>query len=373
MNDNSREPCTGQVDRRVGVLETLHGSLLLPVFLPDATRAAVKTVDPSGAISVGVRGLVVSTFHLRTSPGITVVSALGGIHRFMAWDRPVLSDSGGFQLYSLLAEDGTRGTISTRGFAYKSERDGERELLTPEKAISAQLRLGADIIVCLDHCTHPDASKAEQEESVRHTVAWARECKEAFLRITDRREHRPLLFAVVQGGTRFDLRRACAEELLQIGFDGYGYGGWPIRDDGGLVEAVEMVARLIPPPFPLWGLGIGKPHHLATAARMGYGLFDCVLPTRDARHGRLYVATEHPISSAKGYDHIYILDRKHIRSEKPIDEQCPCSCCVSFTRAYLHHLYRVEDPLGSRLATMHNLSFFTRLVDNLGERSTVQA
>jgi queuine tRNA-ribosyltransferase len=353
---------------------TAHGRLSLPAFLPDATRAAVRAVEPRDLVEVGVPGLVVSTYHLRSSPGVTVVSGAGGIHSFMRWDRPVFSDSGGFQVFSLMHADGMKGTVSDRGFTARPDRAAGKQVLTPEKSMLSQFRLGADAVVCLDHCTHPEAPCAQQRASVDHTVAWAHAAHRTFQELAERTGRRPLLFAVVQGGTDPALRRECAGRLLEIGFDGYGFGGWPVADGGALVEAVQMVAELIPPPAPLWGLGIGKPPHIAAAARMGYGLFDCVLPTRDGRHGRLYVSEaasgDRAASRAPGaYGHVYILDRKHVRSADPVDPECRCPCCRTYTRAYLHHLFRVEDPLALRLATVHNLAFYVGLVDRLRTRS----
>lgn len=337
-------------------LQTAHGPVPLPAFFPDATRGVVRTVDPASLRACGVPGLVVNAFHLRRKPGSKVIAALGGIHSFMGWDAPVLSDSGGFQVFSLLRESPDAGAVRPKGFYFRSEGSRKKELLTPEASLRAQLRMGSDVVVCLDHCTHPDASEAEQRESVEHTVAWARTSKEVFERSCSGERPRPLLFAVVQGGTDFALRTECAERLLEIGFDGFGYGGWPVRDDGALVESVAMVAELTPRSLPLWGLGIGGPENLRRALSLGYDLFDCALPTRDARKGRLFV------QGGDGASYLYILDREHRHSSDPVEEGCPCPCCRRHSRAYLHHLFRLHEPLGHQLATLHNLSFYGRLL-----------
>lgn len=332
---------------------------LLPAFLPDATRAVVRTVDPDRLRACGVQGLVVNAFHLRRSPGARPIARLGGIHSFMNWRGPILSDSGGFQAFSLLHQSPSNGSVTAKGFFYRPDRTQKKELLTAQTSIQVQLRIGSDILVCLDHCTHPEASKADQRASVEHTVAWARVSKQVFDRARSTERPRPLLFAVVQGGVDFELRRECAERLLEIGFDGFGYGGWPVRDDGALVEAVAMVAELIPRSMPLWGLGIGSPSNLTKAFGLGYDLFDCVLPSRDARQGRLFVGAVDDAS------YLYILDRRHRYSPEPVQEGCPCPGCRSYSRAYLHHLFRFEEPLGWQLATLHNLTFYGRLLESL--------
>lgn len=350
-------------------LQTAHGVIQLPAFFPDATRGAVRTLDSESLERLGIAGLVVNTFHLRQKPGARVIAELGGIHRFMGFSGPILSDSGGFQIFSLLREDPQSGSVSNKGFTYRPEPKEPKVLLSPETSLHTQLRLGSDIVVCLDHCTHPDAPASEQRASVEHTVAWAKATRTALDRQWRSERPRPLLFAVIQGGTDAALRRECAERLLEIGFDGYGYGGWPLDERGELLEAVAQVAELVPPSLPLWGLGIGKPRHIARAFAMGYTLFDCVLPTRDARQGRLFVTAASGDTDAD-HDYLYILDRKHQRSPEPIEPGCPCLCCQRHSRAYLHHLFRVEDPLGPSLATRHNLTHYVRLMRALRERAS---
>jgi queuine tRNA-ribosyltransferase len=354
--------------QRPTILATARGNLHLPAFLPDATRGAVRTLGADDVKACGVQGVVVNALHLSSNPGTSVLAALGGIHSFMCWPGPVLSDSGGFQLFSMLSEARKSSSITAKGFHYRPGGTGDRKLLTPRKSVRWQVRLGADIVVCLDHCTHPDAPPAEQRLSVDHTLSWARACREELDRLTDGGPGRPLLFAVIQGGDDPALRKECAERILEVGFDGYGFGGWPVRD-GALVDAVGLVSELLPPDQPAWALGIGKPEHVVAAAGMGYGLFDCVIPTRDARHGRLYIFRGAPESLAldgtQFYECIYPRDRKHVRSGEPIEATCDCRCCRTYSRAYLHHLFRIGDPLGRRLATMHNLRFYGRLMSLL--------
>jgi queuine tRNA-ribosyltransferase len=346
-------------------LQTAHGPLRLPAFLPDATRGVVRCVDSADLTAAGVQGLVACAFHLARRPGGQVVRAAGGLHRFMGWQGPLAVDSGGFQVFSLLRESPKLGGVTKQGFHYRLAPGEGRKLLTPAKCIRQQFRLGADVMVCLDHCTHGEAPADVQRQSVRHTIDWARRCKDEFERLAAERPQRPILFAVVQGGRDPELRRRCAEALVEIGFDGYAFGGWPIVGDNQLSEMVDLVAEVLRPHGPLWALGIGKPEHVVAAARLGYGLMDCVIPTRDARHRRLYVWRDEPAAGERFYEQLYIQDEKHTRDGAPVDERCDCACCRRYSRAYLHHLFRVGDGLAPRLATIHNLRFYTRLMASL--------
>ena len=272
-------------------LETRRGSLAVPVFLPEATRAAVRSVGSADLRRVGIEGLVVNAFHLLRRPGMRVIGATGGVHRFMDWDGPILSDSGGFQVWSLIRQDPARGVIRDNEVVFREPSTGERWNLTPERVIELQLRLGADIMVCLDDCTDAGDDLAEQQRSVERTLRWARRCRVAFDRLAARRGDAapPRLFAVVQGGISEALRRRCAVELAAIGFDGYGFGGWPLGAQGELlVEPLGWVAEALPAGAPRHALGLGRPDHVVACAALGYTVFDCSLPTRDARHGRLY-------------------------------------------------------------------------------------
>ena len=360
------------VDHMISSLSTPHGALALPVFLPDATRAVVKSVDSSDLTAAGIPAVVVNTFHLLTSPGPRVLRSAGGVHGFMGWQGVIASDSGGFQIYSLLEKDPSLGSVSNKGFVYH-QPTGERKVnLTPSKSIERQFQLGADIMVCLDHCTHPDAPADSHRESVENTVRWAKECRAEFeKRLGEKRpgkKDRPLLFAVIQGGNDPELRSECAERLIEIGFDGYGYGGWPLSDDGILVDSVSMTASLMPDELPKFALGICGPEHIVACVEMGYGLFDGALPTRDGRRGRLYVFEASPDDApglSRFYSRIYMQDKEHIADSRPVDPSCDCLLCSRYSRSYLYHLFRIEDPLGLRLATIHNLRFYSRLMTSL--------
>jgi queuine tRNA-ribosyltransferase len=361
------------------IIETAHGPLPLPAYLPDATLGVVRTVDSRDLEACGVQGIVVNVFHLSTRPGVGLIKHAGGIHNFMDWRRPVASDSGGFQLMSMIRESPRYGTVSDRGIHFV-DADGKRGkvLFTPERSIRLQFDLGADLMVCLDDCPSPDAAPQEVEASVERTVHWAERCRLEFdrlLKAQGKREGpRPLLFGVIQGGYDPALREQCARALLPLGFDGFGFGGWPLTPDRELAhEILAYTARLVPEHLPRFALGIGKPEHIVRCYQAGWRIFDCVLPTRDARHGRLYVLNAASIRdvdvlASNFYRYVYIRDGKHKRAKGPVSAVCGCHCCQNYSLAYLHHLFDVGDPLGLRLATMHNLRFYTQLMTSIGRR-----
>ncbi|MGQ9683532.1 MAG: tRNA-ribosyltransferase family protein [Anaerolineae bacterium] len=347
------------------VLKTPHGNISFPAFLPDATQGVVRAVDAADLEACGVAAVVMNTFHLMQRPGSSTVEALGGLHRMAAWLRPIVTDSGGFQAYSLIRQDPRLGSLSERGIAFQPKGAPRKFSLTPAKSVQLQLAYGADVVICLDDCTHAEAPHAEQERSVRRTVAWARQGKREFERIVAQKGlgegARPLLFAVIQGGTSQTLRRACAEELLAIGFDGFGYGGWPLDARGHLLlDTIAYTRELVPAHLPMHALGIGHPEHVARCYRLGYQLFDSALPTRDARHGRLYA---HVVPGPM--DTIYVADNKHIKAREPIDPACDCLACRRYSLGYLHHLFKIGDACYLRLATLHNLRAMVRLTDHL--------
>jgi queuine tRNA-ribosyltransferase len=367
------------------VLETAHGPLSLPVYFPDATRGVVRTVDSRDLQACSVRGLVVNVFHLSSRPGAGLIKQAGGIHRFMNWRQPIASDSGGFQLMSMIRENPKYGTISQRGIHFAGldaaqqgggrKGGGKKVLFTPERSIRLQFDLGSDLVVCLDDCPSPDASPAEVQISVERTVHWAQRCREEFDRQLKARHRgdgpRPLLFGVVQGGYDREMRRRCAEQLLPLGFDGFGFGGWPLTPQGDLAaEILAHTASLLPDELPRFALGVGSPEHIVACYRLGWRIFDCVLPTRDARHGRLYAWNASSLDAVgllapAFYHFVYVRDEKHKRERGPISTACDCPCCRDYSLGYLHHLFDVGDPLALRLATLHNLRFYTQLLARL--------
>jgi queuine tRNA-ribosyltransferase len=352
------------------------GDLQLPVFLPDATLGVVRSLDSADLEQIGIQGLVMNTFHLMQRPGSSTIQSLGGLHKMAGWTRPIITDSGGFQAYSLVRENPKNGQITDRGIVIHS--DSKRKFqLTPAKTVQLQLSYGSDVVICLDDCTHPDAPFDVQLESVERTIQWARAGKREFTRLLDQKKpqagRRPLLFAVIQGGASPELRRRCASELLEIGFDGYGYGGWPLDAKGNLMlDMIALCRELIPAPFPFHALGVGHPEYIVQCARAGCTLFDSALPTRDARHGRLYVYAGEPAAGFVGdwFDTVYIADDKFIKDDRPIAPYCDCLCCSRYSRGYLHHLYKISDTLFFRLATMHNLRFMALLSTSLRSNTT---
>ena len=356
-------------------LDLPHGRMTLPIYLPDATRAVVRGVDSADLEAGGIEALVMNTFHLMQNPGSSTIKALGGLHRMAGWDRPIITDSGGFQVYSLIRQNPKYGSISNRGATFRTDAGDRKYNLTPEKSIQLQLGYGADVVICLDDPTHVDDPAADHRPSVRRTVDWARRCKAEFERgIRAADGQRPLLFAVVQGGGDHDLRRECAEALLEIGFDGYGYGGWPLDADNNLLTDILSLTRdLIPAAYPLHALGVGHPANITRAYELGYGIFDSAMPTRDARGGRLYTFTEaEPFitgsNPADWFAYAYVTDDKHIKTNRPVSEHCDCLTCRRYTVGYLNHLYRINESLFMRLTTIHNLRFMAMLIDRLRRR-----
>jgi queuine tRNA-ribosyltransferase len=360
-------------------LDLPTGRLDLPVYLPDATYGMVRAVDAADLEDCQVQALVMNTFHLMQKPGSSTIASLGGLHRMSGWQRPIVTDSGGFQAYSLIRQNPKFGRLDERGLTFQPEGSDRKFQLTPEKSVQLQVGYGADVVICLDDCTHVDASRTEQERSVERTVGWAQRCKKEFERIVEQKRlsgsSRPKLFGVIQGGRELDLRRECAESLLPMGFDGFGYGGWPLDGEGGLLtDILQFTRELVPADYPMHALGVGHPQNVLACYRLGYGLFDSAMPTRDARHGRLYTfkqTANEPLSGLAGdwLGYVYINDERHVKSDRPISPGCDCLLCRRTSIGYLHHLFKMGDHLFFRLATMHNLRFMTELCARMSRRS----
>ncbi|MCX8024196.1 MAG: tRNA-guanine transglycosylase [Thermanaerothrix sp.] len=375
------EPSQGIIqamhDLQPNCLELAHGHLKFPAFLPDATWGVVRGVDATDLMAVETPALMMNTFHLVQKPGAMVVNALGGLHQMSGWSRPIFTDSGGFQAYSLIQQQSQRGKITVEGIHYQPEGRQRKFLMTPEKVVEWQLRFGSDVLFCLDVCTHVDAPLAAQREAVELTIAWARRSKVAYQHWLDHHPpqngKRPLIFAVIQGGGSMELRRQCAEALLEIGFDGFGFGGWPLDRRGRLLtDILAWVRECVPSQFPLHALGIGHPQNLASGYRLGYGLFDCAMPTRDARHGRLYRFTTWPPrpdpEDESWWEFVHMDSDRLTRQDQPISPYCDALCCRHYSAGYLRHLYLLGDGLYQRLATLHNLRFMHQLSSILRQR-----
>ncbi|GHO89017.1 tRNA guanosine(34) transglycosylase Tgt [Dictyobacter formicarum] len=356
-----------------GSLQLPHGNIDLPVFMPDATLGVVRSTDATDLQNCQIQALVMNTFHLMQRPGTSTIQALGGLHTMSGWRGPIVTDSGGFQAYSLIQQNAKFGSLSADGIIFKPEGSDRKFQLTPEKAIQLQMSYGADIIMCLDYCTHVDAAYDLQAEAVSRTIDWARRSKKEYERLLKQKklaeEKRPLLFGVVQGGGSEELRRRCAEALLEIGFDGFGYGGWPLDKHGNLLTDIITYTRgLIPSHYQMHALGVGHPGSIAELTRLGYGIFDCAMPTRDARHARLYSFTSAATSFSSGekwFTYLYMNDDKYIKNDRPVSEFCDCLCCTHYSAGYLHHLFKINDTLFFRLATIHNLRFMTMLTQRI--------
>ena len=350
-----------------------HGRLHYPVYLPDATYGMVRAAAAEDLEAAGVEGVVMNTFHLMQKPGSLVVQSLGGMHKMSGWNRPIITDSGGFQAFSLIRENESFGKMNSDGFIFYPEGSKRKVQFTPEKTVQLQLSYGTDIVICLDQCTHVDDDFAEQERSVSRTIEWAKRCRKEFDRLVRQKKYDgipPKLFGVVQGGGSLPLRKRCADALLEIGFDGFGFGGWPLDSDGNLLYDILAYTReIIPREYPIHALGIGHPENVARCFDLGYEIFDCAMPTRDARHGRLYSFNPETADfSGKWLKYLYISDEKHIRSDVPIQAGCDCPTCRRYSLGYLRHLFKMNDALYLRLATVHNVRVLTRLCEVLRER-----
>ena len=345
---------------RRGRLKIPHGYLSTPFYMPDATRAYIKLTNNEAVRRTKTVAMVVNTFHLYLQPGLAVIKKAGGIHKFMNWPGALLSDSGGFQVFSLIHKNRSLGKISDEKVVFKSPLDGSRHELTPEKSIQIQFDLGTDMMVCLDDCPPNDFSRAKLEEAVLRTVAWAKRCRVEYDRQIKKRRisraKRPLLFAVIQGGAEIDLRERCAKELVAIGFDGYGFGARPVDSQGRfLEEALRRTAEFIPKTSLRFALGIGTPEDIKRCARLGWDMFDCVIPTREGRHGKLFFS-----GSNLSYRAINVKNSRYARVFKPINNQSELTELKKHSLAYLHHLFRLGEPLGQQLASLNNLEFYQR-------------
>jgi queuine tRNA-ribosyltransferase len=355
-----------------GGIDLPSGRITFPAFLPDGTNGVVRSVESRDLERCEIQAIQMNVFHLMQKPGSLAIRALGGLHGLCGWSRPIVTDSGGFQIFSLIRQNSKYGTIGNSGVFFRPENGKRRVHFTPERCIQLQLSYGSDIAICLDDCTHPDEPYENQKQAVDRTVDWARRCKTEFERVLEQREGSrvgtPRIFCVIQGGRHLGLRKQCAEELLEIGFDGYGYGGWPVDQSGSLlIDLLAYTRELIPQNAPMHALGVGSPDGVYSCAKIGYQMFDSTRPTKDARHGRLYVFRpgSRPNPDRQWFDYLYVNDTRHSKDRDAVSEECDCLCCTRYSRAYLHHLFRLNDGLYQRLATIHNLRFMTQLTESL--------
>lgn len=351
---------------RRGSLVTPHGVLQTPFFMPIATRGAVKTISTFDVERLGSPILLSNTYHLWLRPGMEVVKQFGGLHRFINWPGAILTDSGGFQVFSLA---GLR-KLTSEGVQFQSHIDGAKLSLTPELCMEIQRTIGSDICMVLDVCTKLPATKEELEKALALTTAWARRSKEAFLALKDGSVNPgALLFGIVQGGTDLELRTRSARALLEIGFDGYAIGGLSVGEPfGEACTVLETLHRTLPLDRPRYFMGGAQPHEIVGYVQRGIDQFDCVLPTRNARHGHLYRFLHEDLSRSDFYEAIHITNEKWKFSQEPLipEKRYPIDEELSqYTFGYLRHLFTVQEMLGARLATLLNVRFYLELMERI--------
>jgi queuine tRNA-ribosyltransferase len=335
-------------EARRGKLALAHGTIDTPVFMPVGTYGTVKAMAPNELEELGAQIVLGNTFHLWLRPGTEVIAAHGGLHRFMGWNRPILTDSGGYQVFSL----GPLRKLREDGVAFASPIDGDRLFLTPELSIEIQRALDADVAMVFDECTPYPASRDEAADSMRLSLRWAGRCRQAHA------NNRNALFGIVQGGMYEDLREESLGALCAIGFDGYAIGGLSVGEPKEEMQRIEAhIAPRLPADRPRYLMGVGTPEDIVEAVGNGIDMFDCVLPTRNARNGWLFTR----------YGDVKIRNARYRSDLAPLDEGCDCYACRNFTRAYLHHLQRTNEILGARLNTMHNLRYYLTLLAELRE------
>ena len=343
------ELVTREGEARAGVLRTAHGEVRTPVFMPVGTKASVKSVDPEELRALGAEIVLANSYHLHFRPGEALVEELGGLHRFMGWQGPTLTDSGGFQVFSLRD---TLLAVDEEGVTFRSVYDGDVARFTPELSAEIQRKLGADIAMCLDVCPPAGAPRAELERAVELTTIWARRQRNA------PRADGQLLFGIVQGGTDEELRRRSVEELAQLDFDGYALGGLSVGEERqAMLQATGFSAPLLPAEKPRYFMGIGDPEGVLEVIERGIDMFDCVLPTRTARTG----------SALTWEGRINLRNARFARDSRPLEEDCDCPACRRFSRAYLRHLVNQQELLGLHLLSLHNLRFLIWLVGGARE------
>jgi queuine tRNA-ribosyltransferase len=331
---------------RAGRLMTAHGVVETPIFMPVGTHASVKALGPDDLGAAGAQIVLANTYHLFLRPGHGLVRELGGLHRFMGWDRPILTDSGGFQVFSL----SKLRKITEAGVEFRSPVDGSTHFLSPEISIEVQQALGADIIHPLDECLAYPAARVDAERSLELTLRWAARSKSAHAGPPAAAQ---ALFGIVQGGTDADLRTRATRATVELGFDGYAIGGLAVGEPKPMMyDLTELVASLLPVDQARYLMGVGKPEDLVESVARGVDMFDCVLPTRNARNGQAFTA-DGPVT---------LKQARYARDGAPLDPECDCYACRDFSRAYLRHLFMAGELLSHRLLTLHNVTFFLRLM-----------
>jgi len=334
---------------RSGVIQTPRGDIRTPAFMPVGTAATVKAMMPESVASTGADILLGNTYHLMLRPTAERVAALGGLHKFMNWDKPILTDSGGFQVMSLA---GLR-KLTERGVTFKSHIDGSKHEITPERSMEIQELLGSDIVMCFDECPALPADRDRIAESMRLSMRWAKRSREAF---GDRPGH--MLFGIQQGGLEQDFRQESAEALREIGFDGYAVGGLAVGEgQQAMFSTLDFATDMLPEDKPRYLMGVGKPDDIVGAVARGIDMMDCVLPSRSGRTGQVF--TRMGVLNIK--------NARHMDDPRPLDENCSCPACQNYSRAYLHHVFRSQEIISSMLLTWHNLQYYQDIMAGMRE------
>ncbi|WP_313757105.1 tRNA guanosine(34) transglycosylase Tgt [Tissierella sp.] len=332
---------------RLGKLYTPHGVIETPIFMPVGTRATVKAMTPEEVKGLGAQIILSNTYHLYLRPGHKLIEEAGGLHKFMNWEGPILTDSGGFQVFSL----GDLRKIKEEGVEFRSHIDGSKHFISPEKSIEIQNSLGSDIMMCFDECTPYPATYEYAKHSMERTTRWAKRCKDYHKNWDEQG-----LFGIVQGGMYKDLREQSAKELVELDFPGYAIGGLSVGEPKELMcELLDFTTPLLPKDKPRYNMGVGTPDYLFESVIRGIDMADCVLPTRIARNG----------TALTSQGKIVIRNAKYAKDFTPLDSECDCYACTNYSRAYIRHLFNVDEILGARLTTIHNLYFLIKLMENI--------
>jgi len=364
---------------RRGKIYTAHGAVNTPCFMPIATRGAVKNLTPGELEDLGAEIILGNTYHLYLRPGEKLVKKSGTLHKFINWKKPILTDSGGFQVFSLAK----LRKISERGVEFRSPIDGAKHFFTPEKSMQIQLDLGSDMIMAFDECTPYPATREYAKNSLEITARWAARCKKFFVAKTAKLKAKHFLFGIIQGSIFKDLREESAKQIVGLNTDGVAIGGVSVGEPPEkMIEVLDWVAPYLPEKKPHYLMGVGYPEQIVEAVKRGIDMFDCVIPTRNGRHGELFVFSagplRHSVSEASRrikntdvfknknfYDTIHITNKKFTADFGPVDKTCDCYTCRNFSRAYLRHLFMTRENLGLRLATIHNLKFYLELMKKI--------
>lgn len=355
MQFTLHKTATGQTRARRGTVHLNHGDVQTPAFMPVGTYGTVKGMLPRDIKDIGADIILGNTFHLWLRPGTEVIDRFGGLHQFMNWDKPILTDSGGFQVFSL----GAMRKITEEGVNFKSPIDGAKVFLSPEKSMQIQYSLNSDIVMQFDECTPYPATHDEAKTSLELSLRWGQRCIDEHQRL----ESKNALFGIIQGSMYSDLRQQSLEGLLKIDFDGYAIGGLSVGEPKEeMIEVLNYLPDDMPADKPRYLMGVGKPEDIVEAVRRGVDMFDCVMPTRNARNGHYFVTGD-----TENQGVVRIRNSQYRTDEQPLDPECDCYACQNFSRAYIYHLHKCKEMLGAQLGTIHNLRYYQRLMAGIRE------